>query len=179
MASAPETTAGLVCLQCGTTTTSDGAKVCRRCGLRFGDEPRRDARLPSCPICYVTVGDDGRTASLRDPRLRLDLVTHMQEHDAYPVGDDEWLETLRRGDQIVVGRFIAPFDMVRHYLVTGQLDGGRGRALAHNALSTAMAQIARWGREPDVFGDQATWREAREAVGRLMDRYAQGRRTGR
>jgi len=166
-----------ICLQCGTTSNGDRAVVCRRCGLRFGDEPRRDAELPTCPICYVTVDDDGLTPSYRNRLQRISLVAHMEEHEAFPPGDDDWLGTLRRGDQIAVGRFSAPFDLVRRYLVTGQIDGGRNRTLQHNAVLTAMSQIKRWGRNPDVFGDQPAWQEARAQIAAVMDRYAQGRRT--
>jgi len=161
----------LVCLQCGTTSTVVGARVCRRCGLRFGDTPRMDATLPSCPVCYATVDDDGRLASLARDGRRLDLVRHIEEHESYPVGDDDWLETLRVGDRIAVGRWTAPFDVVRRYLVTGVVDAGRGRSMQHNALVTAMTQIQRWGREPAVFGDQPEWREARAAVAKVMERY--------
>ena len=167
-----------VCLQCGTTTNAGRAIVCRRCGLRFGAEPRRDARLPVCPVCYVTVDDDGRTPSLRNRLVRLDLVAHMDEHAAYPVGDDDWLETLRRGDQIVIGRFTAPFDLVRRYLVTGQVEAGRGRMIMHNAVVSAMAQIRRWGPDAVILGDQPAWQEARRAVADVMERYARGRRAG-
>ena len=166
-----------ICLQCGTTSNKDGAVVCRRCGLRFGDEPRRDAQLPVCPICYVTVDDDGRTPSYRNRLVRISLVAHMEEHDEFPTGDDDWLATLRRGDLIAIGRFTAPFDLVRRYLVPGQIEGGRGRTIQHNAVLTAMAQIHRWGRTPDVFGDQPAWQEARGMIAEVMDRYAQGRRT--
>jgi hypothetical protein len=166
-----------ICLQCGTTSNGDRAVVCRRCGLRFGAEPRRDVELPSCPTCYVTVDDDGRTPSYRNRLQRISLVAHMEEHDAYPVGDDDWLATFRRGDQMVVGRFTAPFDLVRRYLVTGQIEAGRGRTIQHNALLTAMSQIKRWGREADVFGDQPAWHEARAALAAMMDRFAEGRRT--
>ena len=41
----------------------------------------------------------------------------MREHDRHPVGDDEWLETLREGDRLRWGRWSAPFDTVRRYLV--------------------------------------------------------------
>jgi len=166
-----------VCLQCGTTSNVDRAIVCRRCGLRFGDEPRRDAVLPVCPICYLTVDDDGLTPSYRNRYQRVSLVVHMEQHEAFPPGDDDWLNTLRRGDQIVIGRFSAPFDLVRRYLVTGQIEAGRGRTIQHNAVLTAMSQIKRWGREPDVFGDQPEWQEARAQLAAVMDRYAAGRRT--
>lgn len=166
----------LVCLQCGTTSSVAGARVCRRCGLRFGDAPRLDATLPSCPICYATVDDDGRIPSLTRDGRRLDLVSHMDEHESFPVGDDDWLETLRVGDRITVGRWTAPFDVVRRYLVTGVVDAGRGRTMQHNTLVTAMTQIQRWGAEAAVFGDQAEWREARAAVAELMERYHRVRR---
>lgn len=166
-----------ICLQCGTTSNTDRAVVCRRCGLRFGDEPRRDAALPVCPICYLTVDDDGLTPSFRNRYQRVSLVVHMEEHEAFPPGDDDWLNTLRRGDQIAIGRFLAPFDLVRRYLVTGQIQAGRGRTFQHNAILTAMSQIQRWGRHPDVFGDQPEWQEARDELATVMDRYAAGRRT--
>ena len=52
------------------------------------------------------------------------------------------------------------------------MDGGRRRAAQHNAIVMAMAQIARWGTDATVLGDQADWRDARDAVSRLMERYA-------
>jgi hypothetical protein len=165
-----------ICLQCGTTSNADRAVVCRRCGVRFGDEPRADAQLPTCPICYLTVDDDGLTPSFAQRFRRVSLVEHMAEHDAFPPGDDDWLNTLRRGDQIAIGRFTAPFDLVRRYLVTGQIEAGRGRTVQHNAVLTAMSQLRRWGRNPSVFGDQQEWQEARAAIASVMDRYAAGRR---
>ena len=161
----------LVCLQCGTTANGQGAVVCRRCGLRFGAEPPATAKLPTCPVCYVTVGDDGRIESAAGTKRRLDLVAHMAEHERHPVGDDEWLETVRRGDQIVIGRWTAPFDVVRRYLVTGVVDAGRGRTIQHNAVITAMSQIRRWGTDAQVFGDQQEWVDARHAVAQLLERY--------
>jgi len=163
--------ASLVCLQCGTTSSVVGARVCRRCGLRFGDAPRRDVSLPACPICYASVDDDGRLPSLFRDGRRVDLVAHMEEHDTFPVGDDEWLETLRVGDRIAVGRWTAPFEVVRRYLVTGVVEAGRGRTMQHNALVTAMTQLQRWGSEASIFGDQPAWAEARQAVADLMERY--------
>ena len=166
-----------ICLQCGTTSNTGRAVVCRRCGLRFGDEPRRNAELPTCPICYVTVDDDGLTPSYHNRLKRISLVAHMDEHGEFPPGDDDWLSTLRRGDQIAIGRFAAPFDLVRRYLVTGQISAGRGRTIQHNAVLTAMSQIVRWGKNPDVFGDQPVWQEARAEIATVMERYATGRRT--
>jgi hypothetical protein len=100
----------------------------------------------------------------------------MEEHDQFPVGDDDFLESMRQGDRIRIGRWEAPFDLVRRYLVTGALDGGRGRSYQHSAIVTAMAQLGRWGPEADIFGDQAEWRDARLAVSELMDRFQQGQR---
>ena len=101
-------------------------------------------------------------------------VHHRGEHDAHPVGDDDWLESLREGDRIRIGRWSAPFDVVRRYLVTGQVEAGRGRALAHDAIVNAMTQIRRWGPNGVVFGDQPEWAAARAAVSALMERYADG-----
>lgn len=164
------------CLQCGTPAGSSLASFCRRCGLPFGERPRADVELPSCPICYKTVDDDGRLSSLAAFSLRVDLVRHRTEHDSHPVGDDDWLETLREGDRIRIGRWYAPFDVVRRYLVTGQVDAGRGRALAHDAIVNAMTQISRWGPNGIIFGDQPELAAARAAVSELMERYATRRR---
>ena len=166
----------LVCLQCGTAASGNAAVVCRRCGLRFGSEPPRDGKLPTCPVCYKTAGDDGRIASLTGDGRRLDVLAHMEEHERFPVGDDDWLETLRRGDRIAIGRWTAPFDVVRHYLVTGVVDAGRSRTIQHNAIVTAMSQIRRWGADAQIFGDQREWAEARRAVAGLMERYHRRRR---
>jgi hypothetical protein len=133
------------------------------------------AELPSCPVCYRTVADDGRLPSLDRAGARVDLVRHQAEHDWHPVGDDEWLESLRVGDQIRIGRWSAPFDTVRRYLVTGQVAAARNRALTHDAIVTAMTQINRWGPDGDVFGDQPVWKAARAAVVVMMERYARGR----
>ena len=164
------------CLQCGTPAARPDATFCRRCGLPYGDAPRADAELPTCPTCYRTVDDDGRTDSLDLPGLRVDLRHHMAEHDRHPVGDDEWLETLREGDKIRWGRWTAPFDTVRRYLVTGQVEAGRNRQLAHDLIVTAMTQIRRFGTEGVILGDQPEWQAARVAVSQLMERYAAGRR---
>lgn len=172
----PAAPAGPVCLQCGMAAPTADIAFCRRCGLPFGDAPRADAALPSCPVCYRTVSDDGRLPSLRAFGGRVDLVAHIDEHDQFPVGDDDHLESLRQGDRIRIGRWEAPFDLVRRYLVTGTLDGGRRRSYQHSAIVTAMAQLGRWGPDAELLGDQQEWREAREAVSELMDRYAAGRR---
>jgi len=166
----------LVCLQCG-MVAGESVTFCRRCGLPVGAQPRADAPLPTCPICYATVDDDGRLASHRPDRRRIDLVAHMAEHDDYPVGDDDYLESLRAGDLIRIDRWQAPFDLVRRYLVTGAIDGGRRRSYQHSAIVTAMSQIKRWGPDAEIFGDQAEWRAARHAVGVLMERYHRVGRT--
>ena len=162
------------CLQCGTPATA--AAFCRRCGLPYGAPPPADATLPACHVCYRTVEDDGRLPSLSLPGLRVDLHRHLVEHETHPVGDDEYLETLRVGDRIRVGRWSAPFDVVRHYLVTGNVDGGRRREFEHNALVSAMTQIKRWGNDAGahILGDQAEWQAARAAVSELMERYHRG-----
>jgi hypothetical protein len=177
----PASTADLVCLQCGSVGRA-GALICRRCGLRFGDAPPVHARLASCPVCYRESDEDGRFPSLLRPGGRLDINAHAEEHERFPVGDDAWLESLREHDRIRIGRWSAPFDLVRRYLVTGVVDAGRNRLAQHNAIVTAMTQLQRWGRDPEIFGDQAEWRAARDAVAQLMDRYhatrteARGRR---
>lgn len=165
-----------VCLQCGMAAPSPELTFCRRCGLPFGTAPRATATLPSCPVCYATVGDDGRLPSNRPHHGRIDLVAHMDEHEQFPVGDDDYLESLRLGDRIRIDRWEAPFELVRRYLVTGALDGGRQRAYQHSTIVTAMSQLKRWGPDSEVFGDQAEWREARQAVTVLMERYHRGRR---
>ena len=170
-----ETTA-LACLQCGTPAARSDATFCRRCGLPYGTPPPSFVELPSCPVCYVTVDDDGRLTSLDHAGQRVDLVRHQAEHDRHPVGDDEWLETLREGDRLRVDRWSAPFDVVRRYLVTGLVDGGRQRQMAHDALVTAMTQLRRFGPGADILGDQPEWAAARVAVSGLMERYALGRR---
>lgn len=164
-----------VCLQCGTPSDRARGTFCRRCGLPYGEGPGATVELPSCPICYRSVGDDGRLPSLERPGLRVDLVRHQSEHDGHPVGDDDWLETLRMGDRIRIDRWAAPFETVRRYLVTGQIDAGRNRALAHDAIVTAMTQLNRWGPDADIFGDLPDWKAARSAVTALMERYARGR----
>lgn len=158
------------CLQCGVVALDISMTFCRRCGLPYGAPPRAEMDLPSCPVCYRTVEADGRIVA-HAGRGRLDLVGHIDEHERHPVGDDEYLETLREGDRIRIGRFFAPFDLVRRYLVTGSLDGGRRRAMQHNAIVTAMAQIGRWGTNAVILGDQPAWQEARAAVTKLMERY--------
>jgi len=166
----------MACLQCGTPAASDAATFCRRCGLPYGAPPRHDVELPTCHVCYLTVGDDGRLPSLDVPGLRVDLHHHLAEHDRHPVGDDEWLESLRHGDRIRIGRWFAPFDIVRRYLVTGMVEGGRRRAFEHNAIVTAMTQIKRFGPHATIFGDQPEWQAARAAVSELMERYHLRRR---
>jgi hypothetical protein len=166
------------CLQCGTPASN--APFCRRCGLPYGAPPRADAALPSCPVCYESAADDGLLASLDRPGTRVDLQHHLREHDLHPVGDDELLESMREGDRIRIGRWTAPFDLVRRYLVTGNVEAGRRRTFEHNAIVTAMTQIKRWGSETEtsIMGDQPEWQASRAAVTELMERYHR-RRNGR
>jgi hypothetical protein len=166
-AAAPES-----CRQCGAARPSAAVSFCRRCGIPYGSAPSAEARLPSCPVCYRTVDDDGLLLSLAGSGRRLPISDHLVEHDRYPVGDDDWLESLRVGDRIRIGEAWAPFDLVRRYLVTGLVDAGRGRTVLHDAVVTAISQLARWGNsEADIFADQEEWRTARRAVTRLMERY--------
>lgn len=127
-------------------------------------------------MCYRETDPDGRVPSLAQPARRVDIAAHVEEHDRFPVGDDDWLETLRVHDRIRIGPWTAPFDMVRRYLVTGVVDAGRNRLAQHNTIVTAMTQIQRWGSDAAINGDQEAWRSAREAVEALMDRYHGGGR---
>ncbi|HYN47759.1 MAG TPA: hypothetical protein VER83_02770 [Candidatus Nanopelagicales bacterium] len=160
-----------VCLQCGTLARRPGVTVCGRCGLAFGERPREDATLPSCPVCYREIAPDGLIASPAAPPRRVSLAVHVDDHDRAPVGDDEWLESLREGNRVRIGRWRAPFDLVRRYLVTGVVDAGRTRAARHDAIVTAMTQLARWGSGAAVLGDQPEWAEARAAIADLLERY--------
>jgi hypothetical protein len=165
-----------VCLQCGIPAGRPGAASCRRCGLPFGAAPRESGELAVCPMCYRSTDDDGRLASLADAGRRLDLVAHVAEHDRFPVGDDEWLESLRQGDRVRIGRWTAPFDLVRRYLVTGVVHAGRTRREQHDTLVMAMTQLARWGPTGgSPVGDQPEWAEARLALAQAMERYHRGR----
>lgn len=159
------------CLQCGTPSANVTSTFCRRCGLPYGSPPRAEAELPACHVCYRTVEDDGRLPSMELRGLRVDLHHHLAEHDRHPVGDDEWLESLRSGDRIRIGHWSASFDVVRRYLVTGAVDGGRRRAFEHDAIVTAMTQLKRFGPDAAIFGDQPEWQAARAAVTELMERY--------
>jgi hypothetical protein len=127
--------------------------------------------LPVCPVCYASSDDDGRFPSAARPGLRLDLPRHVFEHEQFPVGDDDYLESVREGTRVRIGRWTAPFDLVRRYLVTGALDGGRRRQFEHDLIVTAMTQLARFGADAVIVGDQPAWQEARVAVGALMERY--------
>lgn len=149
--------------------------MCGRCGLVFGAPPNEDRALPSCPVCYREVEPDGLIASPDSPLRRVSLAAHVVGHDRAPVGDDDWLESLREGDRVPIGRWHAPFAVVRRYLVTGVVDAGRSRAARHDVVVNAMTQLARWGPAADVFGEPAEWAEARAAVSDFMERYHRGR----
>jgi ribosomal protein L40E len=162
------------CLRCGLESNRAEATFCRRCGLPYGAPPPENVDLPICPICYAEPGPDGRFASQALPGLRIGMPEHRREHERFPVGDDDWLESLREGDRVRVGRWLAPFDQVRKYLVTGAVEGGGIRRLQHDAITTAMTQIKRWGPNAEIMGDQAEWREARAVLSALMERYHRG-----
>lgn len=167
------------CLRCGLESTRPEATFCRRCGLTYGAPPPELADLPACPICYTEAEPDGRFPSRALPGLRVGLPEHRREHERFPVGDDEWLESLREGDRIRVGRWYAPFEQVRRYLVTGAVEGGHLRRLQHDAVTLAMSQIKRWGTSAEIMGDQPDWRDARAAIAALMERYHRGLLPGR
>lgn len=167
------------CLRCGLESARPEATFCRRCGLTYGAPPPELADLPACPICYTEAEPDGRFPSRALPGLRVGLPEHRREHERFPVGDDEWLESLREGDRIRVGRWYAPFEQVRRYLVTGAVEGGHLRRLQHDAVTLAMSQIKRWGTSAEIMGDQPDWRDARAAIAALMERYHRGLLPGR
>ena len=138
----PASTADLTCLQCGAVARVAGAKLCRRCGLPYGEAPpaiRKARGVPGLlrnerrrrPIPVQRPAGDPRSTS----------TAHVDEHEQLPVGDDEWLESLREHDRLRIGRWSAPFDLVRRYLVTGIVDAGRNRLGA--------AQLDRHRDDPD------------------------------
>ncbi len=131
-----------VCLRCGYVATG-AAAFCRRCGLPFGAAPQVEAQgAPGeCPVCYARADRGGLYPAPGGGRTSYER--HAYDHELRPVGDDDWLETLRDGDEIVVGRWRAPWDLTRRYLVTGQWDGGTARTLVHNAVIIAMVGAAR------------------------------------
>ena len=97
----------LVSLQCGTRARNKASTFCGRCGLPYGAPPRSEGELAACHICYKTTGEDGKFDSLDVRGLRVDLQRHMVEHERHAVGDDEYLESLREGDRIRIGRWTA------------------------------------------------------------------------
>ena len=130
------------CLRCGYVSTTSGA-FCRRCGLPYGAVPAvatQDAPA-ECPVCYARADRSGAYPARGGGRTTYER--HAYDHEIRPVGDDDWLETLRDGDEIVIGRWRAPFALTRRYLVTGQWDGGRERTYAHNAVVLAMVGAPR------------------------------------
>jgi hypothetical protein len=130
------------CLRCGYASTTSGA-FCRRCGLPYGAAPAvaADDTPAECPVCYARADRSGAYPAPGGGRTTYER--HAYEHEMRPVGDDDWLETLRDGDEIVIGRWRAPFALTRRYLVTGQWDGGRERTYAHNAVIIAMVGASR------------------------------------
>ncbi len=170
---APEVpvTIQIACLSCGTPARSTTSTFCGRCGQPLGAAPPSHVELPVCPVCYTAADDDGRFPSAASAGLRLDIPRHMDEHEQFPVGDENYLESLREGGRIRIGRWMAPYDLVRRYLVTGALDGGRRRQFEHDLIVTAMTQLARFGPDAVILGDQPAWRAAREAVAEVMERF--------
>jgi hypothetical protein len=133
--------AGNVCLRCGYASTGPAA-FCRRCGLPFGAAPQVEAGdgPGECPVCYARADRSGLFPA---PGGRTSYERHAYDHEVRPVGDDDWLETLRGGDEITIGRWRAPYDLTRRYLVTGQWDGGAARTYVHNAVILAMVGASR------------------------------------
>lgn len=163
------------CLRCGYLPRNPEQRFCRRCGLSFHSVPDPlFQEMPECQICYCRAEEDGRFPSAAQPWLRLGFLEHRLEHENFPVGDEEWLESLREMDRLRLGPWTAPFDLVRRYLVTGMVEAGRQRSYEHNAVVTAMLQL-RGGVTHYALGDQPAWREARQAVSALRERYARGR----
>ena len=165
-----------VCLRCGTAARRPGVALCGPCGAALGSPSGEAAAPPTCPICYREVDPDGYVASPRAPGQRVRLPDHIEEHDPESVGDDAWLESLRDGDRIRVGQWRAPYDLVRRFLVTGLVSARGSREHEHDAIVTAMTQLARWGPDPPASGDRPEWARARAAVSALLERYHRGPR---
>ena len=101
----------------------------------------------------MTVDDDGRLASLDNAGLGSTSSAIRLEHDRHPVGDDDWLETLREGDRLRMGRWSAPFDVVRRYLGHG---ADRRRTPPADGSRRARERddpVRRFGPDADIFGD--------------------------
>jgi hypothetical protein len=132
------------CQRCGYSSAT-AAGFCRRCGLPYGAAPAVVAEdAPAeCPVCYAKADRSGMYPAPGGGRTTYER--HAYDHEQRPVGDDDWLETLRDGDDIVIDRWRAPFALTRRYLVTGQWDGGKEREYAHNAVVLAMVDAARGG----------------------------------
>ena len=79
----------------GAVQSRAGAQMCRRCGVRLEMRRRPSRSSPACPVCYRDADADGRLPSAARPGFRLDINSHIDEHDRFPVGTDAWLETLR------------------------------------------------------------------------------------
>lgn len=147
-----------------------------------------DGAFVECPICYRVSDRHGMFDPFELAGGRLTYERHVLGHELHPVGDDDFLESLRDGDEIRIGNWRAPFDLTRRYLVTGQFDAGRNRQFQHNALVLAMASLARTGERPEApkrsflsrltRGDQEAMAAARRAIGEVMERYAAGSRAG-
>ena len=141
-------------------------QMCRRCGVRFGEAPPgvRPARV-LCPVCYRETDPDGRLPSFAQPARRLDINAHVDEHDRFPVGDDDWLETLRAHDRIRIGRWTAP--------VRPRPPVPRDRRGRRRTQPACAAQLDRDGDDPDpALGHQpgASW-ATRRSGGRRARRW--------
>lgn len=132
------------CHRCGYSAVTAGS-YCRRCGLPYGAAPAvvADDGPAECPVCYTRADRGGLYPAPGGGRTTYER--HARDHELRPVGDDDWLETLRDGDEIVIERWRAPFALTRRYLVTGQWDAGRARVYVHNAVIIAMVGASRGG----------------------------------
>ena len=165
----------IACRQCGTPAglVRDVLSALRAAVRRAAPSRRR---VPSCHVCYQTVEDDGRLPSLDAPGLRVDLHRHLAEHDRHPVGDDEWLESLRLGDRV---RIEALVGAVRRCPSLPRDRRGRGWTTPgvraqHDRDGDDPAQAV--GHGATILGDQPEWQAARAAVSELMERYHLRRR---
>ena len=140
----------LACLQCGTPAIRDDRHVLPplRPAVRRAAARRRGAADLSDLLPRPSTTTAGRRAST----CRACASTsrhHMVEHDRHPVGDDEWLETLREGDRS--GGAAGPRRSTPSAATSspGRSTPGRNRQLAHDVIVTAMTQIRRWGPNGD------------------------------
>ena len=127
---------------------------------------------PSCRSARSatsSVDDDGRLPSLETPALRVDLAgirpSTTGTRSATTTGSSRSAKAT--GSAWAAGR--RPSTTVRRYLVTGQVDAGRNRQLAHDTIVTAMTQLRRWGTEADDHRRPGRMGEARPYGRRRAD----------